>query len=108
MSRGCLLNYEGDAFYFGSLAEPVSCIVGGFHVNYHTKPGSYDHEMGIAEGGNMALLAGVGPMGLGAIDYAIHNPKSRSSSSSLTSMTPAWLAPPQSLRLKKPPKTVCN
>ncbi len=75
MSRGCLLNYEGDAFYFGSLAEPVSCIVGGFHVNYHTKPGSYDHEMGIAEGGNMALLAGVGPMGLGAIDYAIHNPK---------------------------------
>ncbi len=75
MERGCLLNYEGDAFYFGSLAEPVSCIVGGFHVNYHTKPGSYEHEMGIVEGGNMALLAGVGPMGLGAIDYAIHNPR---------------------------------
>jgi threonine dehydrogenase-like Zn-dependent dehydrogenase len=31
--------------------------------------------MGIVEGGNMALLAGVGPMGLGAIDYAIHNPR---------------------------------
>jgi len=75
MERGCLLNYEGDAFYFGSLAEPVSCIVGGFHVNYHTKPGSYEHIMGIVEGGNMALLAGVGPMGLGAIDYAIHNPR---------------------------------
>jgi threonine dehydrogenase-like Zn-dependent dehydrogenase len=75
MERGCLLNYEGDAFYFGSLAEPVSCIVGGFHVNYHTKAGSYEHEMGIVEGGNMALLAGVGPMGLGAIDYAIHNPR---------------------------------
>jgi len=29
--------------------------------------------MGIVEGGNMALLAGVGPMGLGAIDFAIHN-----------------------------------
>lgn len=75
MSRGCLLNYEGDAFYFGSLAEPVSCIVGGFHVNYHTVAGSYEHTMGIVEGGNMALLAGVGPMGLGAIDYAIHNPR---------------------------------
>ena len=75
MERGCLLNYDGDAFYFGSLAEPVSCIVGGFHVNYHTKPGSYEHIMGIVEGGNMALLAGVGPMGLGAIDYAIHNPR---------------------------------
>lgn len=72
MERGCLLNYVGEAFYFGSLSEPMSCIVGGFHVNYHTNPGSYVHQMGIVEGGNMALLAGVGPMGLGAIDYAIH------------------------------------
>ena len=72
MERGCLLNYVGDAYYFGSLSEPMSCIVGGFHVNYHTTAGSYVHQMGIVEGGNMALLAGVGPMGLGAIDYAIH------------------------------------
>ena len=28
--------------------------------------------MGIKEGGNLAILAGAGPMGLGAIDYAIH------------------------------------
>jgi threonine dehydrogenase-like Zn-dependent dehydrogenase len=75
MARGCLLQYQGDAFYFGSLSEPMSCIVGGFHVNYHTRPGSYQHDMGIVEGGNMALLAGVGPMGLGAIDYALHNPR---------------------------------
>jgi threonine dehydrogenase-like Zn-dependent dehydrogenase len=73
MERGCLLPYFGGAFYHGSLAEPMSCIVGGFHVNYHTAPGSYEHIMGIAEGGNMALMAGVGPMGLGAIDYALHN-----------------------------------
>lgn len=73
MERDCLLDYNGEAFYFGSLGEPVSCIVGGFHVNYHTVAGSYVHQMGIKEGGNMALLAGVGPMGLGAIDYAIHN-----------------------------------
>jgi len=72
MERNCLLKYNSEAFYFGSLGEPVSCIVGGFHVNYHTTPGSYEHKMGIVEGGNMALLAGVGPMGLGAIDYAIH------------------------------------
>ncbi|MDT8391271.1 MAG: zinc-binding dehydrogenase [Lentisphaeria bacterium] len=72
MAKGCLLPFDGDAFYLGSLAEPMSCIVGGFHANYHTKPGSYTHEMGIVEGGAMALLAGVGPMGLGAIDYAIH------------------------------------
>lgn len=75
MEHGCLLQYKGSAFYFGSLGEPMSCIIGGFHVNYHTQPGSYEHSMGIATGGNMALLAGVGPMGLGAIDYAIHNPR---------------------------------
>jgi threonine dehydrogenase-like Zn-dependent dehydrogenase len=28
--------------------------------------------MGIREGGNLAILAGTGPMGLGAIDYALH------------------------------------
>jgi threonine dehydrogenase-like Zn-dependent dehydrogenase len=72
MAQNCLLPFNGEAFYLGSLAEPMSCIVGGFHANYHTKPGSYVHEMGIVEGGAMALLAGVGPMGLGAIDYAIH------------------------------------
>jgi threonine dehydrogenase-like Zn-dependent dehydrogenase len=73
MEQDCLLPYEGDAYFMGSLAEPVSCIAGAFHAQYHTKQGSYDHEMGIVEGGSLALLAGVGPMGLGAIDYAIHN-----------------------------------
>lgn len=72
MSQDCLLPFKGEAFYLGSLAEPMSCIVGSFHASYHTKPGSYEHQMGIVEGGAMALLAGVGPMGLGAIDYAIH------------------------------------
>jgi len=73
MELGCLLPYEGDAFFYGSLAEPMSCIVGAFRANYHTTPGSYDHKMGVVEGGNMAILAGVGPMGLGAIDLALHN-----------------------------------
>ncbi len=72
MANNCLLPFDGDAFYLGSLAEPMSCIVGGFHANYHTTPGSYAHEMGIKKGGATAVLAGVGPMGLGAIDYAIH------------------------------------
>lgn len=72
METGCLLNYKGDAFFYGSVAEPMSCIIGGYHANYHTTAGSYVHDMGIVEGGNMAILAGAGPMGLGAIDYAIH------------------------------------
>lgn len=73
MERDCLLEYDGDAFYLGSLAEPMSCIVGTFHAHYHMEKDKYVHHMGIVEGGKMAILAGVGPMGLGAIDYAIHN-----------------------------------
>lgn len=72
MEMGCLLKYSGEAFFYGSLAEPVSCIIGAFHAQYHTTSGSYVHEMGIVPGGYLAILAGAGPMGLGAIDYAIH------------------------------------
>ncbi|MBQ1955654.1 MAG: zinc-binding dehydrogenase, partial [Clostridia bacterium] len=72
MEMDCLLPYSGDAFFFGSLAEPVSCVVGAFHANYHTVQGSYEHKMGIIEGGKAAILAGCGPMGMGAIDYALH------------------------------------
>jgi len=75
MEMDCLLPYEGDAYFKGSLAEPVSCIVGTYHAMYQVIQGKYEHQMGIKEGGNMAILAGVGPMGLGAIDYAIHNPR---------------------------------
>ena len=70
--ENCLLPYDSDTYYYGSLAEPLSCVIGTFHAMYHTKAGSYVHEMGIKEGGKMALLASVGPMGLAAIDYAIH------------------------------------
>ena len=44
------------------------------HANYHTTPGSYVHKMDIVDGGNMALLAGVGPMGLAAINYVLNRP----------------------------------
>jgi threonine dehydrogenase-like Zn-dependent dehydrogenase len=72
MEQGCLLEYKGDAYFHGSLSEPMSCIIGAFHECYHTEGGSHVHQMGIRKGGKMAILAGVGPMGLGAIDYAIH------------------------------------
>lgn len=72
MEMDCLLPYTGDAFFLASLSEPLSCVIGAFHANYHTSYGSYVHNMGIREGGKMAILAGVGPMGLAAIDYALH------------------------------------
>lgn len=72
MEADCLLAYEGEAFFPASLSEPMSCIVGAFHASYHIPPGTYVHNMGIRKGGKMAILAGVGPMGLGAVDYALH------------------------------------
>ncbi len=72
MEMNCLLEYTGEGWFNASLSEPMSCIVGAFNANYHTRPGSYAHHMGIVDGGNMAILAGAGAMGLGAIDYALH------------------------------------
>ncbi|MCU4162920.1 zinc-binding dehydrogenase [Carboxylicivirga caseinilyticus] len=72
LEQDCLLSYEGPGFYPASLAEPLSCVIGAMHANYHTTPGSYVHKMEIVQGGKMAILAGVGPMGLAAINYVIH------------------------------------
>jgi len=69
--QDCLLAYDGPGFYPASLAEPLSCVIGAMHANYHTTPGSYIHNMEIVADGKMALLAGVGPMGLAAINYVI-------------------------------------
>lgn len=71
MELGCLLEYKGKAYYEASLAEPMSCSIGALHAAYHTRMGDYHHLMGIREGGKMAILAGAGPMGMGAVDYAI-------------------------------------
>ena len=72
MEFGCLLPFTGKGFYPASLSEPLSCVIGAMHANYHTTPGSYVHSMEIKDGGKMALLASVGPMGLAAINYALH------------------------------------
>ncbi len=71
MELGCLLPYEGDSFFGASLGEPMSCIIGGYHAAYHTVPNEYKHIMGTKKDGNLIILAGAGPMGLGAIDYAL-------------------------------------
>ncbi|PWI32396.1 L-sorbose 1-phosphate reductase [Vibrio albus] len=71
---GCVLPYKGHYFADASLAEPMSCIIGAYHASYHTTPYVYEHQMGIKEDGSLALLACAGPMGIGAIDYAVNGP----------------------------------
>lgn len=72
MEMGCLLPYTGPGFYPASLSEPLSCVIGAIHACYHVNQGSYVHQMDIRENGKMALLAGVGPMGLAMINYVLH------------------------------------
>ena len=72
MEVGCLLPYHGDAFFYGSLAEPMSCVIGSFMEFYHSKAGIHAHEMGILPDGNLIVLAGAGPMGFGAVDFILH------------------------------------
>jgi threonine dehydrogenase-like Zn-dependent dehydrogenase len=72
MEMNCLLPFGGQGYFPASLSEPVSCIAGAFHASFHNEQGSYVHQMGIREGGCLALLAAAGPMGLGSLDYALH------------------------------------
>lgn len=73
MEMNCLFEYKTDESFTGSLAEPYSCVIGAFKAQYHTKPNDYTHYMGIKEGGTLAMLASVGPMGLAALDVALHS-----------------------------------
>ncbi len=92
MEMGCLLPYEGDAFFKCSLAEPISCIVSAFRTNYHNAFCSHDLEVGIVDGGTMLLMAGCGAMGLGCIDIACHNPEKRPRRLVVTDIDDARLA----------------
>ncbi len=71
MELGCLLNYDGDSFFEASLGEPMSCIIGGYHANYHTNKKNYNHAMGTKIDGNILIMGGCGPMGLGAVSYGL-------------------------------------
>ena len=77
MEMGCLLPYEGDAFFKCSLAEPISCVLAGLRANYHNEQAAHAHVQGIVLGGTMLLMAGCGSMGLGLIDIACHSPERR-------------------------------
>jgi threonine dehydrogenase-like Zn-dependent dehydrogenase len=71
MELGCLFKYEGDAYFESSLSEPFSCVVGGYNAMYHTNKHNYEHAMGMKRGGNVIILGGAGPMGFGAVEYAL-------------------------------------
>lgn len=71
MELGCLMPYDGDSFFEASLGEPMSCIIGGYRGNYHTNKRNHDLKTGTKENGDIIILGGCGPMGLGAVSYGI-------------------------------------
>ena len=71
IENGYLIKVDSNAFFGASLVEPVSCILRGFKGSFHVDEEG-NHTTGLKAGGNLALLAGCGPMGLEAIDCALH------------------------------------
>lgn len=69
--RGCVIPYEGDCFFKGSLVEALGCIIRGYKGLYHTDYTNYKRTDGAKVGGKIAILGGAGPMGIGTVDMAI-------------------------------------
>lgn len=71
VENGYLIKIDSDSYFNGSLIEPASCVIRGYKANLHL-----DDELmpytNIKAGGKVAILAGCGPMGLVAIDIALH------------------------------------
>lgn len=71
IEHGHLIKLNSDAYFSGSLIEPVSCVVRGYKAILHL-----DEELmpytNLKPGGRTAILGGCGPMGLAAIDIALH------------------------------------
>ena len=71
LERGCMIPYEGDCFFKGSLVEAIGCVLRGYKGFYHTDYTNYKRTDGAKVGGKIAILGGAGPMGIGAVDLAI-------------------------------------
>ena len=71
LERGCLLPYDGDSYFAGSLAEALGCCIRGFKGFYHTDYTTYKRTDGAKKKGRIAILGGAGPMGIGCVELAI-------------------------------------
>ena len=66
-----LIKLDSDCFFKGSLIEPASCVIRGYKANIHLDSKLMPYT-NIKPNGKVAILAGCGPMGLVAIDIALH------------------------------------
>lgn len=66
-----LIKLDSDCYFKGSLIEPASCVIRGYKANLHLNDKLLPYT-NIKPDGKVAILAGCGPMGLVAIDIALH------------------------------------
>ena len=71
LQRNCLIPYNGESYFGGSLVESLACVLRGFKGFYHTDYTDYERTDGAKRGGKIAILGGAGPMGIGAVELAI-------------------------------------
>ena len=71
IENGYLMKLESDCFFKGSLIEPASCVIRGYKGSMHLDADGIPYT-NMKPGGKVAILAGCGPMGLVAIDLALH------------------------------------
>ena len=71
LERGCLLPYQGESYFEGSLVESLGCCIRGYKGFYHTDYTNYIRTDGAKKSGRIAILGGAGPMGIGCVELAI-------------------------------------
>lgn len=71
IKNGYLMKLDSDCFFKGSLIEPASCVIRGYKGSLHLDEEGKPYA-NLKPGGKVAILAGCGPMGLVAIDLALH------------------------------------
>ncbi len=71
IENGYLIKLDSDCYFKGSLIEPASCVIRGYKANLHLDE-TLKPYTNIKPNGKVAILAGCGPMGLVAIDIALH------------------------------------
>lgn len=71
LENNYLIKLESDSYFNGSLIEPASCVIRGYKANLHLNE-ELEPYTNIKPNGKVAILAGCGPMGLVAIDIALH------------------------------------
>ena len=70
LERNCMLPYEGDGYFKGSLVESLACVLRGYKGLYHTDYTNYVRTDGAKKGGKIVILGGAGPMGIGTVELA--------------------------------------